>query len=233
MNKEFKRKRLEIISKIDSKIKLCSCGDGNFIAGCKNCKEIRKLGEELISLKENSGNAYNPIKNEEEKRGRKVEFHLEVHEYEKLKNRGKSDLEIAKIFGGTGSQIKYWKKQNNIKTASASVITTKNTDFKMTIEQYKKYRKKGLRDYEIAKMKKVSTSYITRWKLKNDIENKPVNVKEVDLDANKYWNMHNSGLKDIEICNKYDVSKCWLSRFKKLNGIVTKKWTKIENKEVI
>lgn len=232
MYKQLRKKRLEIIYEIDSKIKLCECTDAYKIEGCKNCEEIKSLGEKLSGLKENSGNKSLDFYVVPRKERTSTPFHLEVDEYKKLKERGKSDLEIARMFDGNAAQIRYWKEKNKLINMNIEKKVIRKKVFEMTVEEYESLRDQGLLDYQIAKAKNVAPSRIQRWKAQNDIENLPLSIIKFDLTTDDYWALHKSGVTDAEIARNNDVSKCYLSRWKKMNGIITKKWSKKQTQGV-
>lgn len=223
MYKEIKNKRLKNLAEIDRKIRLCACNDHIRVEGCKNCEEIKALGEKLSGLKVNSGNKRIVFEIEQRKERIKTPFHLEVHEYKKLKERGKSDLEIARMFGGNVAQIRYWKDKHKLTNANRKTPVQINESFVMTFEEYNGYRNKGLPDKKIAEIKGVHPQYIQRWKNRNDIETGPIHAKSIDLTIEQYIKFKEEGQTDLQICERYSVSKDFLYRWKRDKGLVKQK----------
>lgn len=114
MNAKMRKKRIEIIKKIDVLLSKCDCQTASEFNNCPNCLEISMHGQKLLSLVNKRNTKIPdidycvPVKNS------KVQ--LTKQKYLKLKSADKTDKEIAEICGVSPGTIKNWKIANNIVT---------------------------------------------------------------------------------------------------------------------
>lgn len=113
MNADMRKKRVEILNKIDALTPKCNCVTATESENCSNCKEIQKYRKSLMGLvrkrrKVNASIDIEPVKSSN--------LPLTKAEYLKLKRDGKSDKEIAAMLKVSAGTIQNWKRLNNIKT---------------------------------------------------------------------------------------------------------------------
>lgn len=100
------KKRLVILARIDDLMERCNHTDQNKDADCKNCAEIKKLGEKLTILVnkrevvKGNGRVYT-------KKG----GGMSQAEFDEYKNQKLTYKEIAKLKGVSETTVKNWVKE--------------------------------------------------------------------------------------------------------------------------
>lgn len=113
MNADMRKKRIEILNKIDALTLKCNCVTDTESENCSNCKEILKYRNSLLELvmkrrKINASIDVAPVKSST--------LPLTKAKYLKLKRDGKSDKEIAAMLNVSAGTIQNWKRLKGIKT---------------------------------------------------------------------------------------------------------------------
>jgi len=145
--KELKRKRLEILAKIDKIINLCDCISSNHV-NCEICKEVKGLGDILINL--SNSQERNEIVIPKAKTGRKKLYNtvessgLTVSKYHELKEHKLRDCDICEIFNLNLKDINKFKKIYNIPQKRAPrffTVEEKNKMRRVVLKEKAKYQK--------------------------------------------------------------------------------------------
>ncbi|MER2006317.1 MAG: hypothetical protein ABS939_02595 [Psychrobacillus sp.] len=94
----------------------------------------------------------------------------------------------------------------------------------MTLEEYKQYKEKGLKDKEIAEIYNVTASAVGKWKDKH-VFKKPSKKtgksgrERFEMSVEEYENYIRLGMIDTQICERKMIANATLHRWKKKHNV--------------
>lgn len=110
-------KRLAILSKVNSILKLCHCSNAHIKQSCEHCAKLIPLGEQLLKLTKprmditTSGKIV-PFREKVVKPIEKPSFSIAIEDYVQAKLNKMSDDEFYKGMNVSHHFFRYWKKRN-------------------------------------------------------------------------------------------------------------------------
>lgn len=141
---------------------------------------------------------------------------ITVEKYKKMKEEGKTHVEIAKHFGVSPSGLSGWKERNNLIMKDQRNLKEKG----LTKDKYKKLKKEGYFDKDICEMYKCSTSSLVDWKKRNGLKTKEYGALD-RMGEDKYNELKKEGLMDKEIAAQLGITQNAVVRWKNRKGIET------------
>ncbi|MCT6925386.1 hypothetical protein [Metasolibacillus sp.] len=196
-----RQKRMEILDRINTLLKLCDCMSAIEYAKCEVCKELQKCGLELLSLtKEKTKTTFTKDKIITKS------FVVTKSDYIEFLRKGRTRKSLAIEFNTTIEKLRTWERKNGIKNLQSY---RNNLD----VPNFLRLKAQKLTDKKIAKMYNIPLYEVLNIKKACGYNER----KQAHITIEQYKTYQDEKMSDKAIAKKHGISVATLWRWKKEN----------------
>lgn len=196
-----RQKRMEILDRINTLLKLCDCMSAIEYAKCEVCKELQKCGLELLKLSKTKLETI--LKNDEIIADTVV---ITVNDYINYLRQGRTRKSLAIEFNTTIEKLRTWERKNGIKNLQSY---RNNLD----VPNFLRLKAQKLTDKKIAKMYNIPLYEVLNIKKACGYNER----KQAHITIEQYKTYQDEKMSDKAIAKKHGISITTLWRWKKEN----------------